>query len=885
MIGPIEPFILRLISNRTSQQALKGVRKIFRDIRELDFAKDLQNHVATFVCSYFKESTAWLRLRFPRLAHVLLDEKNIGATAVGLITGDVEYLAELVQKGIAQEPDLFKGHDDQREQSLYLGANLIAGFCEYLAESPEASAAVVANLPIILGKTLEQTRNPEGNPDNHGSLISLKWTRQVLRDAHSKALDEVARYFSESAFGLEGVPRSELYVPLQMIRSKKQRNQLGESVSTSALTEPASTRKVAILMGNPGSGKSTELRKLSLNLLSCGENALYVPLQHLNPYYDATLSEPFQNALLHYLRANEIPATLRFIDPPSKRRPTVFLDGLDELVIADESDQSRIKSVVSALFDYPLRDCDVIIGSRYGAGTDFLMDYSFMGSVEEWHLLPISPLASSDQRSVTEFHDLKIPDLLPDFISRYTTAGFNPNQVQELINSSQTWTYLAAEPFTLHLAFLLSRSDNAPCSDWSIFKIYEKAIEEVFRHGYDNGGRPPSQFLRDRDRFYLYLGLVGLATLRHGGRLAPFTECREIFRIFELEQEFDRYFCAGTDGSPSLLMMFHLRPTRNSVPAQGVVEFLHKGFCEFLVARWVLVAMKELGCGLEAFQKDTPESLFKVFTRPWPMTHYHYEFLVSGLESLDQDELVVIAEHLTKPLSSAFIGQYNEVLTDIFFVTCRAISCVVQKKDMYQFMTATKDNWILDNFNGFGFNASEKRKSFRNAFTHLKCHEALFNEFDMSDLDMSNSVFLTSCFSRCVTIDTVFTGSHFSSCEFVGWTARKNNFSRCTLQQVNTEACLFYNCDFSSTTINSTTFSDSDFSYSRFSGASIKATHFDHASIFQVSDLRFSLREVTIDDVVANMSFYDSFRCSASGESLQSSGFTFEQDRITIRDV
>ncbi len=76
--------------------------------------------------------------------------------------------------------------------------------------------------------------------------------------------------------------------------------------------------------------------------------------------------------------------------------------------------------------------------------------------------------------------------------------------------------------------------------------------------------------------------------------------------------------------------------------------------------------------------------------------------------------------------------------------------------------------------------------------SHFSCLDCIFEDCDLSNLDLSKQSFFRVIFQNCKLTGTSFSDSHFKDCQFINCVGNYISFSK-----GNFEDCLMKNCNFS----------------------------------------------------------------------------------------
>jgi len=314
---------------------------------------------------------------------------------------------------------------------------------------------------------------------------------------------------------------------------------------------PGKGDHVTVLMGSPGAGKSTELKRLLLLLQDRGMTCIFVPLSVYNSPGPEGL---FEAARVYYVDKLKVPVSMKFERllrlEVSKKRLVMFLDSLDE------ADAPHRKKIIGHAND--LGGSDENDGSRLRVPLFFSSRYvpprldlePAMADAQHWHLAGLKPeQALAHIETIRAYLESRgnaptVVVSIGNFVDRMRNLA---RYMRSLIHAhedgksrdgdawrgSESSARRAARNFDglahplflhLHIGLCLDRGDT----EWSMDAIIARYVEFLLGRWMDSRSENPQQRQRDEgkgslERALAYLGFH-LTLREHMEQMSPAPE-------------------------------------------------------------------------------------------------------------------------------------------------------------------------------------------------------------------------------------------------------------------------------------------------------------------------------------------------------------------------
>jgi hypothetical protein len=435
------------------------------------------------------------------------------------------------------------------------------------------------------------------------SHLTEKFNSQAVRGRYYYNQNLIARWSErmfDETFGLDAIyePLNACYPLPGNASDPKQPHMVvdAESQIWTWLQDSQAAFKTLILRGGPGSGKSSLMKRLAMRLATENTRPVYfIQLQWFE--FEVGLEEALHNTLE---RDPYLPSGLNPFDKNAQgeeRRPVFIFDGLDELSRAGEGGERSASDFISKLRstfgEYNRRsgwDIRVIV-----TGRDFVVQkaaeptHSHRGQV--LILLPYQ-IVDHDWNSYV-FQDPKKlleQDKRNHWWQKYQHAkGLPLKGIPDDVDRSE-YASLSCQPL---LSYLLARAHMvgilSSASATNINVVYEGLISSLQDRPWAPTDGHKHIGAKEKETFFQLLEELAVTAWHNGDvrttNLQAFEDhCRKQ-KIDHLLKAFD----GNRQGDASkLVIAFFARGKGTDRHGRDLIEFTHKSFAEYLVARKVV---------------------------------------------------------------------------------------------------------------------------------------------------------------------------------------------------------------------------------------------------------------------------------------------------------
>mmetsp|Transcript_27743 Transcript_27743/g.51640 ORF Transcript_27743/g.51640 Transcript_27743/m.51640 type:complete len:610 (-) Transcript_27743:905-2734(-) len=491
-------------------------------------------------------------------------------------------------------------------------------FCDVFAETGVWSSSTEEWAARIRSSSNQDHRSdpiPQKAPANN--LGSSAVFKNNDSDLWSRYNANLMGLMEEPAPGSE-IPISRLYVPLRAkygdtlqrsphlisFLSRKQQKEpdsrsnnqkVADDLATIIrkwLTEPVEDYDaIRLIRGGPGSGKSTFARALvsgyafkesgsSLDELGISQSILIslqrVPsgLNSVSEIVDWFLSDPS-------LFNEGQPA----LTPPSTNKKLLLVfDGLDELSGGGPEGLKVSQSFIQSLKVWlRSRNANTINTVCVVVGRDFVVRRAEARlGLAPHQSLEILPYSINERGLIGEATTLWL-DQRGDWWRKWASETAAHDELLPMTIRSHALAELSVEPLLLYIIASTKIYRQQGVSDASRYDVYEFILNKVTSNWHNRAGRQNVQFLSDPMLLDI-LELIASAAWRDGGRVTTIERVKEFSEkepktavgVSELVQEHDL---------AKALLAFYFKLDDTEALSDVGLEFTHKSFCEFLIAR------------------------------------------------------------------------------------------------------------------------------------------------------------------------------------------------------------------------------------------------------------------------------------------------------------
>ncbi|WP_027182873.1 NACHT domain-containing protein [Desulfovibrio inopinatus] len=338
-----------------------------------------------------------------------------------------------------------------------------------------------------------------------------------------------------------------------------------------------------VICGDPGSGKSSYAKMLAYQLAKKKQqHVIFIPLHRI----DASLN--ILSEIRRFLSdRDEDDVGIASDKDLVKDNPLIILDGLDELVHKGKSGQELANEFVHAT----LKECRERNENQCRmqilfTGRDLAIDAckGFKCHEAILHLLPYC-LDDEKYRCLINNDNVSKKDQRREWWTAYgNLTGQNFSTFPSVLNRERLQE-ITAHPLLNYLVALSIKDDiQALEAIENIFDVYTMLMESVYERVWGKP-HPTLNNIQELDQFFQFLEEVALIAWQDNDRKTTFKEIRERCPQ-KILQYIDQNLESIQDSQVAhLLTAFYFHSTEKLKDEERTIEFTHKSFLEYLVAR------------------------------------------------------------------------------------------------------------------------------------------------------------------------------------------------------------------------------------------------------------------------------------------------------------
>lgn len=387
------------------------------------------------------------------------------------------------------------------------------------------------------------------------------------------------------------------------------------------LQEENPEQKIFILRGGPGSGKSSLMKKIVREVALQGSRPVYAfQLQHFK------IKEDLESAIKDYFYRmeevlREVPDILGKDNEAKEKSPLLVFDGLDELSRSGENGEelARQFSINLSTFLGERRtwtdwDIRVII-----TGRDFVIqkisEPVFGRKSKVLELLPYSigknsgRLLKLDECFLDENGLTKIDQRGSWWKGFWDAKGKTRKGIPAAVKKGE-YTDLSRQPLLSYLlarVYVDGRLDES--EEANINSVYEELIDSLRIRAWGGDGGYKHSTYEDKERFFRLMEEMAISAWHHGDvRVTNLKHLEIRCKQQKLESQIEEFKLNTKNSVNSLVVSFFAKLHKADTEGGDLIEFTHKSFGEYLVARRLVRLAKEVAETLHSRHKRRIEN-------------------------------------------------------------------------------------------------------------------------------------------------------------------------------------------------------------------------------------------------------------------------------------
>ena len=365
---------------------------------------------------------------------------------------------------------------------------------------------------------------------------------------------------------------------------------------------------IRVISGGPGSGKSSFAKILAAR--QAGNDAirvLFVPLHQFDPADDLV------DAIGKWVRDDWdglLPENPLDRDNHDLRLLIVF-DGLDELAkagkIGAEIARDFLREVEKKIerFNQSKTRLQVLISGRELAIQDNASDLRKPEQI--FHVLPYF-IAETDRKKYLDSEQLLARDDRQQWWANYGAASGRGYTAMPSELDRENLLEITTQPLLNYLVALSFVRGKIQLSDESnLNSIYEDLLLAVYERGWasdrQNPQHPALEGVKE-DQFIRILEEIALASWHGDGRTTTVQEIAKHCDRSDLKHILEQFQEGAKAGVTRLLTAFYFRESSYENKSEKTFEFTHKSFGEYLTAKRIVRAVRDIHEMLEERQQE-----------------------------------------------------------------------------------------------------------------------------------------------------------------------------------------------------------------------------------------------------------------------------------------
>ncbi len=638
--------------------------------------------------------------------------------------------------------------------------------------------------------------------------------------------------------------------------------------------------RIKVIMGGPGSGKSSFARAFASDLVSLNQHRIiYINLQHLELRADLQTSIETHLEDMHSWRhltsdrgLPESPFTWAKVD----QTPLIFIfDGLDELTARDEEAQTIAQAFLGDLnnliskYDGSIDIRSLVLGRN--AACQEAASILRLKKINLINVARFDPMSDQnlDYFSIRHRADTNMIDGEAELIDKDQRLEFWHKWVSRkggdpkppLAFENDDLRELTSEPLFLLLLILTDYMGEAATE---VAKNKNRVYEDILKRIHQRNVMKEHQATLgvDEHDFLSLMETVGLATWHGNGRTGTDEDYRRLRGIYLGAEEDSRLDLLPGAGLKSVALQIHARKGEERLSG---FEFIHKSFGEYLAARAVLNFL--IGLSRDRWRSLPEKALDWARVTAFASTEESMaRFLADQIRTISVSELEAIKPNGWRLLSWVVengvpvqrlddaSGQSFRVHEDRQLNSERLLNFIVsnvtfqivhisssEREDdlsftplrklgspaVHRFLKRCVDTNLVERFGG-NVGCSFHRVDLHGLELEHSCLPGInLSEANLSKVVMSGSMLNFATFRGAVLDDAQFVYSEFYVADFTNASLRGGHFSNCN----------FDGADFSIANLSGASFRGSVLTDVNFDGATLHETGLHDCDLRQAAKL------------------------------------------------
>lgn len=377
-----------------------------------------------------------------------------------------------------------------------------------------------------------------------------------------------------------------------------------------SLSDVARDEKLKVIMGGPGSGKSSFARSFASKLVSEGNSrVVYINLQHMKLRGD--LQGSIENHLRDMHSWADLASDQGLPESPFNWAKTdntpmfFFFDGLDELTARDDEAQTIAQAFLQDLqgviskYEGQINIRAVVLG-RNAACQEAARQIRLKRS-NLLHVAPLTPIEDSIQprhlnQLTSQFkgridgeESLLKTDQRLEFWNRWVSLKGGKNETPKIFGE-EALAELTSEPLFLLLIILAGFVEGAweeAAKNKNI--VYKDILEKIYDRNQAKDHQASTGI--DKNDFYKLMETIGLATWHGNGRTGTEEDFVKLRVLYVGADEDERLDALPGSKLKNVALQIHAQEGQDT---RSGFEFIHKSFGEYLSAKAILIFANEL---------------------------------------------------------------------------------------------------------------------------------------------------------------------------------------------------------------------------------------------------------------------------------------------------